>query len=208
MAESISCTVEGQTHTSGTLGEFKTNAACYAGKSGNYYYTYFQKFTVPEFAGIPESVEFGLCFSSVYSSGHILQAAIVSSLDNSGLYINATSPVGEVEDEYQLAAGQTPSFANVTSFPKAYTFSLDGSKLLAGGTYYLILWASTVVGMTIQSTISAYGDATAVLTYEPGAVRLDTGTESVQATAYLDTGTELVRAVPYVDTGSGWVIGS
>lgn len=208
MAQTCSCTVVGQNHNSGTMGEFKTNAAAYVGKSGNYFYTYFMKFEVPEFSGIPGEIRFGLCFSSSYSSGHTFRAAIVSSLDNFKRYTKSNGPVGEVEDEFQVAVGMTPTFSGVNSVPRPYTFSLDGSKLSAGKTYYLILWASTAVGMLVQSTVNGYGDATAVLTYEPGAVRLDTGENVVMGMVYLDNGQELLLAIPWVDTGSEWVIGA
>ena len=208
MAETVACDVLGHTYTSGTLGGFNTNATGYAGKGGSYYYTYFLKFTVPEFTGVPGEMEFGLYLTSSFASGHTFRAAIVSRLDNASRYINATAPVGEVADEYQLAAGMTPTFENLTSYPKYYTFRLDGSKLRAGETYYLVMWASTVVGIGIQSTVSTYGNATAVLAYEPGVVRLDTGAEVIPVVVYLDNGLEMLRVMPCVDTGSGWCIGS
>ena len=111
----LECVIEGQARTNGNLGEFATDSAGYAGKSGNYYYTHAVKFTVPEFVGVPKEITFGLCLSSVYDRGHVLQAAIVSSLDNFPRYVNATAPVGPVEDENQVAAGQTPTFENITS---------------------------------------------------------------------------------------------
>ncbi len=208
MAETIACSVLGHTHTSGTLGEFNTTASGYAGKGGSYYYTYFLKFTVPEFTGVPGEMEFGLYLSTAFSTGHTFRAAIVSRLDNASRYINVTAPVGEVADEYQLTAGMTPTFENLTSYPKCYTFRMDGSKLRAGETYYLVMWASTAVGIAIQSTVSSYGNATAVLTYEPGVVRLDTGVEVIPVAVYLDNGLEMLRVMPCVDTGTGWSIGS
>lgn len=202
----LGCVIEGQANTSGSLGEFTTTATGYAGKAGNYYYTHVIKFTVPKFAGVPKDIAFGLYLSSNFTSGHTLRAAIVSSLDNLSRYVNATAPVGEVSDPNQVATGRTPTFENVTTFPKYYTFSLDGSKLTPG-TYYLVLWASTVVGMNIQSTVSAYGNATAVLSYESGVIRIDGGNEILTAVCYIEIGGEQVQVIPCIDTGTGWKIG-
>lgn len=202
----LDCIIEGQSNTSGILGEFSTNSTGYAGKAGSYYYTNVIKFTVPDFVGLAKDITFGLYLSSSFASGHTLRVAITSSLENIGRYINAIAPIGEVSEPNQVSAGQTPTFENVTTFPKYYTFSLDGSKL-APGTYYLVLWASTVVGMNIQATVSAYGNATAVLSYENGVVHIDDGNEILVAVCYIEIDGEQVQAVPYIDTGTDWKIG-
>lgn len=205
MKESIVCTVVGQTHTNDTLGDFSTNVDGYVGKSGNYYYTYVQKFEVPQFYGKAEILAFQLVLSSAYSSGHTLRAAVVSSLENLTRYIKSREPLGEVEDACQIASQQLPAFENVTGYPKAYTFSMDGSRIRPG-TYYLILWVSTAVGMVIQSTVSSYGNATVTLTVEKGIIRLDDGTGIQTGIVYVDRGTALCHAVAYLDTGSAWVV--
>lgn len=205
--EQLDCSVDGQAHTNGSLGEFSTERSGYAGKSGDYYYTYAMKFTVPEFAGIPKEITFGLYISSTYSSGHTLRAAVVSSLENFSLYVSSRAPGGEISDTNQVAAGQTPTFGNVTTIPKNYTFSLDGSKL-SPGVYYLILWAGTAVGMIIRPTVDDYGNATATLSYESCAARIDGGEEILTAVCYIEIGGEQVQAIPCIDTGTGWLTGS
>lgn len=207
MKESVACTLAGHAHTSDTLGNFSTNVTGYVGKSGNYYYTYVQKFIVPDFEGGPGKLTFRLYLASSYSGGHMLRAAVVTSLENFPDYVHSRAPGGAVEDAYQVAAGETPTFENMTSQPKAYTFSLDGRRIRPG-TCYLILWASTAVGMTIQSMTSGYGSPETTLTVWKGIGRLDTGEAILPGQIRLDTGTEWVPTVMWMDTGTEWILGN
>lgn len=205
MKEAVECAVIGHAHTSGTLGSFSTSTSGYVGKSGNYYYTYVLQFDVPTFHGKPDTITFHLVLSSVFSSGHTLRAAIVNNLENIGLYIKSREPTGEVEDANQISSGQTPEFQNVNAYPKSYSFTLNGSRIRPG-TYYLILWASTAVGINIESTISGYGNAAAILTVEKGILRFDTGNSILSGFVYVDTGAALRPAVTYLDTGAEWIV--
>lgn len=204
---SVACTVVGQTRTSGTMGSYSTSATAYAGKAGSYYYTYFLKFTLPQFSGVAEELEFGLYLTTGIGTSPGFRAAICSSDANAASYINATAPVGEVEDPFQLSAG-TVSFPDVTNSPKLYTFRLDAAGLQAGQTAYLILWASEAVGVSVQATTSTYGNATAVLHYNAGLVRLDTGDGFAQALACIEIDGVQTQVIPCIDTGTGWLTGS
>ena len=78
----------------------------------------------------------------------------------------------------------------------------------SGGTYYLILWATTVSGASIQTTVSSYGNAVAVLAYNSGLVRIDVGEEIIAGIAFIEVQGVQLLAIPFIDTGADWLIGS
>lgn len=193
MTEMVTCSIAGQMSTNESLKDF-TKYSAVAGQAGNYYYTYFQKFTIPEFKGRVEKITFGLTLKSAWDSGWALRAAVVDSLDNYQFYIDAHSPVDAVEDECQVGTNIL-TFAGLGSVPKQVTFSVDVSAAkIPAGTYYLILWAYTSVGMTVQETDSGYGVASTI-----AEVKTDLG-----PICYVFNDLEWKKVRPYVFTDGAW----
>lgn len=195
MKETYSCTIAGQMSTNDSLKNF-TKYSAVAGKSGNYYYTYFQKFTIPEFAGRVEALTFTLALKSSYSSGNTLRAAIIDSIDNYTAYLSSRSPLGEVTDSHQVGS-RILTFSGLSTVPQPITFSVDINKnaKIQPGTYYLVLWAYTEVGMTIEDTDSGYGAAVTTATVET----------NLGPTCHVYDGSAWVQVQPYVYDGSAWV---
>lgn len=195
MVETVSCAISGQMSTNDNLKSFNTYSAA-IGKSGNYYYTYFQKFTIPEVAGRVETLNFTLALKSSYSSGNTLRAAIIDSTDSYESYLSSHSPLGEVTDSHQVGSGIL-TFSGLSTVPQPTTFSvaINKSAKIQPGTYYLVLWAYTEVGMTVQDTDSGYGAAVTTATVET----------SLGPTCHVYDGNAWVQVQPYVYDGNTWV---
>lgn len=161
MEELIPCTVVGQMYTNDSVKTFSSYSA-YAGKSGNYYYTYALKFEIPEFEGKPELLNFSIILTSSYSGGHTLRGAVVDSLDNFSSYVTSRAPTGEVADTHQVGSNIL-TFDGVDNVRKPFTIDIPLSKTIQAGTYYLILWAYTAVGFTVNDISNGYGTTTATL---------------------------------------------
>ncbi len=69
-------------------------------------------------------------------------------------------------------------------------------------------FSTSAVGMNIQTTVSAYGNAVAVLTYNSGLVRIDIGEEIIAGIALIEVQGVQLLSIPYIDTGADWLIGS
>lgn len=192
MKATTSCTIAGQMNTNDALNDF-TKYAAVAGKSGNYYYTYFQKFTIPEFKGKAEKLDFTVAMKSAYGSGWALRAAVIDSMDSYEAYISAYAPLGEVTDSHQVGA-TVVTFDSLSTVPKSVTISVPVSGVKAG-TYYLVLWAYTAVGMMIEDTDSGYGAASTTLTAET----------DVGPTCHYYDGSAWQQVQPYVYDGSAWI---
>lgn len=191
MKATTSCTIVGQMNTNDALNNF-TKYSAVAGKSGNYYYTYFQKFTIPEFKGKAEQLDFTVAMKSAYGSGWALRAAVIDSMDSYESYISAYAPLGEVTDSHQVGA-TVVTFESLSTVPKQVTISVPVSGVKAG-TYYLVLWAYTAVGMTIEDTDSGYGAAVTTATVET----------NLGPTCHVYDGSAWVQVQPYVYDGSAW----
>jgi hypothetical protein len=194
---SANCTIVGQSYSTSALGEYRNDAA-YAGYSGNAYYVYSLKFTMPEFAGASECLSVGIIASVGIGSTSNLRWALCTSDANNASY---TSTTEAVTDEYQIASGMV-TCENLNSSRKTYLVEIETTQLRSGETYYLLMWASEKTGISVSAVSSGFGDHSASLDYNAGVVYI-AGEAYI---AYVRDTSSWDLCIPHIYDGSEWDI--
>lgn len=204
------CTIVGRLKGDGS---FDTTNAAYVGlgnKNTAELYPYWLKFITPTFSGKSSSITFNLSMLQGYRNGSKsakvnLRWALCTSSANQASY-NTIEACAGVSDPNQIASG-TVNFYGLTNAYSTKTLTISTTALESGTAYFLVMWGDSSGGyIGDTATMDAASKHSAVLDYNSGVVRIDTGSGWVTAIPYIDNGTEWVVAIPYVDTGTEWKV--
>jgi hypothetical protein len=185
-----------QAYSSGNW-EYTTWDGAYAGfNGGSLHCAYILRFDVPEFSGISEELKLELAARSGIGTDVTLRWAICTSDVNRESYHSTTEAV---IDKNQLDSGIV-TFSNLRSTAEKKTVQLKTSKLRAGGTYYLILWAAEATGMAVVAVSTGHSIA---IGYNLGVIRVKSGGAVKAHTAFVKIGGKIRQVIPYVKTAGG-----
>lgn len=211
MAETVNCSIIGQTHATGngTFGAYATTGNKYAGANSSSYYAYILQFQTGDFTGDCEKLDLNLSVKSMYHANLTLRYALATSDENKNSYRSTTS---EVTDNNQIASGQFALNGLSTSAYRTHTLSIDTDALEPGTTYYLFLWGTnkssgTNLDVTANHTVTVYFDPSFTVTVDHKLQNEDgSSTQFEQATYTIDAGTLYtpeLRSPPSTNTTEG-----
>ena len=198
---SVSCTIVGHAYAYGSIGDYNQNVAyagCAYGAEYYAYYGYVQKFTIGDFLGASESINFTMLMSIGIGTDVTLRYALCSSDANKNSYVGTKNAV---VDQNQIVNG-TFSLAGLSASVEARTITVPVTGLQPNTTYYLMLWASNDTGVSFKGISSAWGNYSTDLDYNSGLAWI--GDDPYQC--YVRNGSNWDLCIPHVRDGADWHI--